>query len=60
MMFPGSTCRRAHAATEWRRDVAIHNLQFRVIDLGLIGAHLSVELIHCRFLRVDLLLGDAA
>ena len=36
---------QADAAGEWRGDIAIDELQFRVIDLRLIGAHLAIELI---------------
>jgi len=40
--------------------VAVGHLQLGVINLRLIGAHRAIELVHQRFLRVDLLLRNTA
>ena len=47
-------------ATDWRRDVAINELKFRVVDRCLIGPHRAFELIRHRLLRVHLLLRHRA
>ena len=48
------------ASAERRRDLAIDQLQFFVIDLRLIGAHGAFQLSHRGVLRVHLLRSDHA
>ncbi len=43
-----------------RRDVAIRDLKFRVVDQRLVGPNRAFELIRRRFLRVHLLLRHGA
>ena len=47
---------QADAPVDGRRDVRIVDIQFRVINLGLIGSDRSLQLIGKRTLRVVLLL----
>jgi hypothetical protein len=51
---------QADAPAERRRNVAVDDVQFRGLDLRLIRAHGSIQLVHERLLRVDLLLRNAA
>ena len=51
---------QADPSGERRRDVAVNDLQFGVVDLRLIGPHRSLKLVGQRFLRIDLLLRNAA
>ena len=48
------------ASAERRRNLAINQLQFLVVDLGLIGAHGAFQLPHRGVLRVHLLRSDDA
>ena len=59
-MLPGIDLPQSDSPVERRRDVAVNDLQLRGLDLRLIGADRALELIRQGFLRVDLLLRDAA
>ncbi len=48
------------AAAQRRRNLAIDQLQFLVVDLGLVGAHGAFQLPHGGVLRIHLLRGDYA
>ena len=49
-----------HASAEWRGNLAINQLQFFVVDLGLVGAHGPFHLPHRGVLRIHLLRSDDA
>src|SRR5579862_437672 len=50
---------QSDSPVEWSCDVAVNDLQLRVVDLCLIGAHGALKLVRQRLLGVDLLLRDA-
>ncbi len=59
-MLPASTCRSPMrpliGAVMWR----VHQVQFRVVDRGLVGADRAFQLVHGGLLRIHLLLRHCA
>ncbi len=51
---------QADTPADWRRDVAIFDLKFGVVDGRLIGPNGAFELVRRRLLRVHLLLRHGA